>query len=114
MSEDWKVGFKRAMVDALLKEGSPLDPLEDGWGWIHPDAEAIRKEMKFHAIDYRNTTWTDNWITANADSFNEGTRKEVIDVTVRFFSHDPVVFRYVGGVSDLISAVMQAAMDHES
>ncbi len=111
MSEDWRVGFKQAMVDALMQNGSPLDPKEDGWGWIHPSAMEIRKETASFAVDYESTTWTDNWMVKGADTFHDGTRVELLDLTVRYHGHDPVVYRYVGGVSDLISAVINNAME---
>lgn len=50
--EDWRIGFRRAMIDAMVRVGSPLDPNPSQWGWIHSDYASIYDQIKTVGIDY--------------------------------------------------------------
>lgn len=55
---DWKIGFKYAMIDALVKNSTPVD-VDKGsfYGWMHPDYSEIRQAINAGEIDYTKTTW---------------------------------------------------------
>lgn len=107
MAKDWREGFKRALIDALIKEGSPLDPKPDAWGWIAPDWEEVIGRVREVGIDYERSTWTESQWSEFMGTFYEGdTRKVGIDATIALKDGSTVAYRYSGTAGDLIVAVV--------
>lgn len=52
---DWRVGYRRALVDALVRLGSPLADRTSVYGWTHEDWQEIRAHVRSVGIDYERT-----------------------------------------------------------
>jgi hypothetical protein len=116
MSNDtWKIGFTRALIDAIVREGGVVR--KDGGsfygGWqdyeVTPD---VRAEIERVGIDYAKTTWTESEWHEFMGTFYEGdTRCVGIDAEVSLKSSRKggrgYTFRWQGSVSDLIIAVVR-------
>lgn len=107
MSNSWKAGFKRALVDAIIRNGSPLDPKADIWGWTHPKHHEVAQAVRSGKIDYQACTWEESEWSEFMGSFYEGdTRKYGMDLTIKMKDGQEFIYRYSGTVSDLILAVV--------
>lgn len=110
---DWKIGFKRAMIKALVDGGSPVrdDPSFYGWEdydhhWPpvrHPKRIMIdRVGIDFDATTYRESVWAEFQGT-----FYEGdTRVYGVDLDLVLCNGKRLRWRYTGTVSKLLTAVL--------
>jgi hypothetical protein len=107
---DWKTGFHRALVDAIVREGSPHDPARDGFygstlpnNWVE-----IGPRVAEVGIDYANTPRPieANWMEFGG-TFDENERKYGVDVELHLLDGTRVWYRYSGSISTLILAVVE-------
>jgi hypothetical protein len=110
---DWKVGFHRALVDAIIREGSPHDPTRDGfdgfygstlpnnWVEIGPRVAAV-------GIDYANTPKPEEGVwTEFGGTFGGNETVYGMDLELFLLDGTRVWYRYRGSAADLILAVVR-------
>lgn len=107
-SDKWKKEFHKALIDAFVNNGTPVD--ESGrdtfYGYIAHNWQEICTETHEVGIDYDKSTFTEAEWEAFQGTFYEGdTRKVGLDATIMLKNGRRHVFRYDGTVSDLILAV---------
>lgn len=105
---DWKIGFKYAMIDALVKNSTPVD-VDKGsfYGWMHPDYSEIRQAINAGEIDYTKTTWEEvDWHEFMGTFYEGDTRKVGLDVNVVLKDGATYKLRYTGTVAELINDVV--------
>jgi len=107
MSEDWKAGFRKAMIDALVKNSTPVGKDASFYGYIDPNWQEVHRAITDGEIDYDATSWEDVEWDQFMGTFYEGdTRKVGIDVNVVLTNGDTYKLRYEGTAGDLINAVV--------
>jgi hypothetical protein len=106
-NEDWKVGFRKAMIDALIKSGTPVSKDAGFYGWIDYDGAEIKAAIRAGEIDYDATAWDDvDWYEFMGTFYEGDTRKTGIDINVVMTNGDTYKLRYAGTVGELINAVV--------
>jgi hypothetical protein len=106
---DWRRGFHRALVDAIVRNGSPHDPGKDGYyGSSLPDNSVeIGPRVATVGIDYNNTpTPVEADWTEFGGTFDEDQRKYGVDLNLLLLDGTRVWYRYDGTISTLIRAVV--------
>lgn len=110
MGTDWKTGFHRALVNAIVRNGSPHDPSRDSyWGSSLPDGWVeIGPRVAAVGIDYIKTPKPveANWYEF-AGTFADGdNRKYGVDLELVLLDGTRVWYRYDGSLAALILAVV--------
>ena len=108
---DWKIGFKYAMIDALVKNSTPVDPnasaYGNAYGWISSHYDEIRQAINTGEIDYTKTTWEEvSWHEFMGTFYEGDTRKVGLDVHVVLKDGATYKLRYTGTVAELINDVV--------
>lgn len=108
MSEHWKIGFRRALIDAIVKNGSPLSPTPSAYGYLHSEWQAVRKLVSDVGVDYDRTGEPRevDWDEFRGTFYEGDTRRVGLDLDVVLRDGSTHAFRYDGTVSDLISQVL--------
>lgn len=104
---DWKVEFKRALIDEIISSGSPVRDNPTSWGYLAPDWREIRDRVASIGVDYAKTTHEESRWWDGADTFNDGYEKIGIDAVVTLLDGSVVKFRYDGSASDLIMSLVR-------
>lgn len=109
MTTDWKEGFQRALVDAIVREGAPHDPAASSfWGSSLPDNWVeIGPRVAEVGIDYANTPKPveAEW-TQFGGTFDGNDQKYGVDLELFLLDGTRTWYRYSGNISDLILAVV--------
>lgn len=105
---DWKAEFKKVIVDAMIAGGSPLDESTDVFGWQKPDWDGkLRKLVARREIDYTKTTYDESSWSEFVGTFEDNARKVGVDIKIYLKGRpEPIMWRYCGSVSDIITGVM--------
>jgi hypothetical protein len=110
MSDDWKAGFHRALVDAIVREGSPHDPTRDPfYGSTLPDRWVeIGPRVATVGIDYANTPKPveGEWMEFGG-TFHPTEMVYGVDIELFLLDGTRVWYRYKGSVPHLILAVVK-------
>lgn len=109
MADDWRRGFHRALIDAVVRNGSPHDPDKDSYyGSSLPNNLAeIGPRVAEAGIDYNSTPapveagWTEF-----GGTFDEDQRKYGVDLELFLLDGTRVWYRYSGTISTLILAIV--------
>ena len=104
----WKAPFRRALIRALVKHGSPVDPTPRTYGWIARDWPAIGEAVTREGIDYDKTTYDDSEWWEFAGSFaepHEGDRRG-IDAVIVTLAGNSFRYRFSGTPGELIGYVL--------
>lgn len=105
---DWRQEFKRAVIDALIKDGYPLRDGSTFYGGIASDWEDRRNKVDTIGIDYDRTTWTEaEWHEFKGTFYEGDTRTVGIDVQLVLLDGTVMKWRFEGIASDLIFAVVR-------
>jgi hypothetical protein len=113
MSANWRVGFKKALIDVLTCHGYKLK--DDGYyrtyGWEdYQGTEDMKKAMLTIGINYEATTWQESTWEEFMGTFYEGdTRVKGVDLRVVLKDKTEFDWRWSGSVSDLIQQVIAEA-----
>jgi len=107
---DWKAGFHRALVDAIVRNGGPHDPAKSPWwGSSLPDnwMEVIG-QVTAAGIDYTNTPRPieAEWDEFGGTFYEWDTRKYGMDLELHLLDGTRVWYRYSGSISELLLAVV--------
>ncbi len=106
---DWKTGFHRAMIDALISQASPLDDNPSFYGWIADNWEQTMRRVRNIGIDYDRSTYEDSDWDEFQGTFYEGdTRKHGVDITLVLNDGSTARYRWSGQVGDLITQVARS------
>lgn len=112
----WKVGFTRALIDAIVREGMPVKDDKAAYSSMSwedwENATDIRREVQRVGVDYTKTTWTESSWDEFMGTFYQGdTRCHGVDAQVFLKSSRKggrsYTFRWKGTTSDLILAVVR-------
>lgn len=108
-TEDWRKGFHRALIDAVVSHGSPVADDPSFYGWIHQQYAERIKNVHTVGIDYERTQAPkeDSWEVFMGTFYEGDTRVYGLDLTVVLLDGQTVRFRYQGTLGELISAVVQ-------
>jgi len=116
MAGDWKAGMKRAMIDALIKLGSPVAKDASFYGWIDYDWRAAvgnrphpkRLLIAEHGIDYAATTYEESYWDEFMGTFYEGdTRVYGVDLDLALLDGTRLKWRYAGNLSELMTEILR-------
>lgn len=115
MGDDWKAGFKQAMVKALVDGGQPVRDRPDIYGWQNYEPAAmgrrgrhpLRIMIEQVGIDFDVTTYRESVWDEFMGTFYEGdTRVYGTDMDLVLLDGTRLHWRYAGTLSALISAVL--------
>lgn len=115
MSNDWRLGFKKAFIDVLLRDGHLLKDSESDrtYGWeadYTREGQAKIRQISTGEIDYEATTWEESTWHEFMGTFYEGdTRVKGIDLRIVLKTKEEFDWRWSGSVGDLITAVINEA-----
>lgn len=106
--EDWKKEFKRALLDVLARDGTPVRSTGDTYyGWIHHDSQRIRVDVASIGLDYEASSYReDAWIEFQGTFYEGDERVHGILATLVLKDGTSYQYRYTETVSDLIQAVI--------
>jgi hypothetical protein len=111
MSDDWKKGFHKALVDAIVRDGSPHDPNRNAyWGTSLPNNwEDILRWVRDEGIDYEATKPPVHaeWYEFQGTLYEGDTRVVGLDLLLVLNDGTECWYRYRYSMSDLILAVVQ-------
>ena len=108
--DDWRIGFHRALVDAIVHNGSPHDPTRSAYyGSSLPDNWVdVSSHVAAAGIDYANTPApTDATWLQFGGTFNEDTYVHGVDIELFLNDGTRQWYRYSGTISDLILAIVK-------
>lgn len=106
---DWKDGFRKAIVDAMVASGGAAESWSHyAGGFTVPDTEA-RAMIAKEGIDYEETTWEDEKFSVFLDT--DAGSATVEGVAIKLVLNDGTVFdwSWTGSLSDLITKVVTGA-----
>lgn len=113
---DWKAGFKRAVIDAIVAGGMPVRANPSRFGWEDYDrARDIKSAIAYQGIDYTRSTYRESCWDEFMGTFYQGdTRVYGVDATIVLRGAHEIGdppgrsyhFRWKGTASDLIQAVL--------
>ncbi len=110
MSEDWKAGFHRALIEAIVKNGSPHEPTKSPyWGSSLPDNWTnVMRVVGTVGIDYAATSAPveASWSQFMGTFYEGDDRVYGMDVELVLQDGTRHWWRYQGTASDLIQAVI--------
>lgn len=97
----------RAVVDAIIANGSPVDQGDTSWGWLDPGYAELRVHMAHCLPAYDQCTWDDSEWTECEETFDPGVSRQGIDLklTCRCGLLTGRTWRYTDGHAALIRAV---------
>jgi hypothetical protein len=104
---DWKVGFKRALIDAIIDHGEVQKPFRSSEYFSFEDEQKLRKHVQAY-IDYDGTgAPVDSSYWTDGDSFQSGEERACFSLSVKLHGESVHVrFIYKGTFSELIFAVL--------
>jgi hypothetical protein len=104
----WRKGFHRALLDAVVRNGSPLDTKPDWFGWIHPGYVALVKKVHDVGVDYDATPDPQeaNWSEFMGTFYEGDTRVYGLEVDLVLKDGSTVRYRYKGTLGELIHQVV--------
>ncbi len=104
---DWKAGFHKAMIDALVRNGTPFNPDKASfYGYIADNWEEIAGRVKTVGIDYARSTYADAEWSEFKGTFYEGdTRTTGIDAHLVLLDGSTADYRWEGHPGDLMHDV---------
>jgi hypothetical protein len=105
MSE-WKQEFRKAVIDVIVAEGSPVRDGSGFWGWMADDWEAKRKRVAAYGIDYAATKWDESRWWDGGDTFNDGTEKIGLDADIAVKDGSTIKFRYEGTITEILHSIL--------
>lgn len=113
---DWRVGFKKALINVLVQNGRLLksDSYDRTYGWEADhtkEGRAIQERIKStDEIDYEATTWEESSWHEFMGTFYEGdTRVKGIDLRIVLKTKEEFDWRWSGSVAELIHQVVEEA-----
>lgn len=116
MAGDWKTEMKRAMIDALIKLGSPVrdDPSIYGWQiyeWDEHRGRGIETRSQRVArigVDYAATSYQESCWDEFQGTFYEGdTRVYGVDLDLALLDGTRLKWRYAGNLSELMTEILK-------
>lgn len=110
---DWRVGFRRALIDTLISEGAPVR--SDGgnsFGWLdwswETTVKAVNEAIAADLIDYDASSWVEVSWDEFKGTFYEGDTREVgIDLTLVLTDGRRFKYRYAGTPGALILSIVK-------
>lgn len=114
MSEDWKVGFHRAVIDSILAKGRQLAPRSqrDNFGWrqdrySHEPVDPVMHRILRHGIDYNKSTYVDSNWSEFAGTFTSDEQKYGMDAEIVTVRGERFEWRYEGTLGQMLDAILE-------
>ena len=105
--ENWKEGFKRALLDVLARDGTPVRETGDTYyGWIHDDWQRIRVDVASIGLDYDASSYQEETWFVFVGTFDGDREVRGINATLVLKDGASYRYRYEATVSTLIQAVL--------
>jgi hypothetical protein len=101
---DWKTEFKRALIDTIVANGTPIEGAY--LTYISSKWREIKNEIAREGIDYASTTWEETRWWDGADTFNDGQERIGLNANVMLSNGIVQKIRFEGTVSELIFALI--------
>lgn len=114
MSEDWKVGFKRAFLDVIIDDGAEFQAGSDYYtgGTIIGRAPLYAWQIREIGIDYAASSWTETeWYEFMGTSFDGDCRRFTLDAKIALLDGTTKDWRYSETLSTAILAVLAKAAE---
>lgn len=113
MSENWRDDFKRALIDAVILHGSPLNDKDTHWNWLAWEARNHEERwaaVRTVGVDYEKTPMPEDscWEEFMGTFYEGDTRVYGMDVNLVLNDGTHSPWRYSGTLGALIEAVMKA------
>lgn len=107
MNAEEKAAFHVAVVDAIIKCGSPVDQHDTAWGWIASDYAELGIHMAHCRPVYEACTWDDSDWWEFVGTMDPDVHKQGIDLKLacRCGLLTGRTWRYTGGYAELIRAI---------
>jgi hypothetical protein len=104
---DWKAGFHKAMIDALIRNGTPINPEKASfYGYIADDWQGIVDRVKRVGVDYACSTYEDaEWHEFKGTFYEGDTRTVGVDVHLVLEDGSTADYRWEGNVGELMHDV---------
>jgi hypothetical protein len=111
MGDDWRVGFKRAVIDVLLRTSSKVRDGDTIYGWTdYREDEDVHRLISTVGVDYGATTWEESTWDEFMGTFYEGdTRVRGVDIRLVLLDKSEHNMRWTGSVAELITQVVNEA-----
>lgn len=109
----WKNNYKRALINTIVRYGTPVDDKPNFHNWTAFDWQKRRAAVEEVGIDYDATPMPDDsaWDEFKG-TFHEGdTRTYGIDVKLHLNDGRTMLWRIANNFSDLLKAVLEEADD---
>ena len=114
MPQDWQVEFKRAMINAIVENGSPVDPTPRPYGWVdYKNYAARRNAIDEFGIDYDKTELPEDasWYEFQG-TFWEGDHVAYgAEANIVLMDSSTSRWRYTGTISDMIATILREEED---
>ncbi len=107
----WVDEYKRALIRAVVRMGSPVDDKSDFFGWIARDHEKRRAEVDLVGIDFAATPMPDDseWNEFQGTFYTGDTRHRGIDVMLHLNNGRVMHWRVTTDFAELLKAVLVEA-----
>lgn len=116
MSDDWKAGLKRAVIDAIVSKGLRVrdDPSLYGWGMYEYDEKydvtnaTGHRILTANLIDYEKSTWDESsWHQFNGTFNDEDDTRRGVDASIVCVDGTVYPWRWECRLGEMILAVMR-------
>lgn len=107
--EDWRVGFKQALVDAIVQGGYPIRDRDTVYGWEDFEGRKGKlRQIQEEGIDYVATTYDDSdWHEFMGTFYTGDTTVHGIDAEIVTSDGSRFRWRYKATMGELIQAVLR-------
>lgn len=107
--EDWKVGYRKALMAYVAKRGTPVDKRPSIYGWIADDWEKSKRHVLSCGFDFLHTKVEESEWDEFLGTFAGNKTKHGIDVTGRCKcgAMRDLYFRVDATVADILTALLE-------
>ena len=109
---DWRAEFRVALIDEVVRYGSPVSDTASYYGWMDYDWQDKKKEALAVGINYEACTWEESSWDEFQGTFYEGdTRQYGIDLHLVLTNGTTLHWRYAGNAGALIIALTKGVLE---
>lgn len=106
---DWRSAFKKALIDNLIINGSPLRTSGSTYyGWTAEDWQEVSREVFAGDIDYEQSSYRDSEWDEFKGTFYEGDETEYgVDLTIVLTDGRQFEYRWHGRMVEMIEQLVK-------